>query len=324
MRRPVLGGLGLAVLLLLVLPESAAAWGPASHVHLGLQLLGSLDLFGAQVSMLLLRNPAAFLYGCIAADIPIGKSYTPEDRHPHSWSVGWDLVRDAGEEPALRACSLGYLCHLAADVSAHERFVPRRLLLTSSTRGVGHSYWEHRVDLAVGPEPARIARTVALRMEHRRLDDHLERTLDRALFSFGTSRRIFRGVVRLADSERWQEIFDSLVEQSRWRMGEPDARRYLAHAFELSAGFLADPGRSAAERGDPTGGEAMVRAKRIRRRVLLEEGLRGSDDALRRAADRFFPRPSGGGGLWELRGSTPGVADGARSRLLASSLPRAS
>lgn len=324
MKRPVLAALGLAFVLLFALPESAAAWGPASHVHLGLQLLGSLDLFAADVSVLLVRHSAEFLYGCIAADIPVGKSYTPEDRHPHSWRVGWELFSEAGDDPALRACSLGYLCHLAADVGAHERFVPRRLLLTSSTRGLGHSYWEHRVDLAVGPEPAQISGALALRMEHRRLDEHLERTLDRALLSFDASRRIFRGVVRLADNQRWQEIFDSLVEQSRWRMGEPDARRYLAHAFELSAGLLADPGGSLAERGDPTGGTAMSRAKRVRRRVLLEEGLRGSDEVLRRAADRFFPRPEGGGRLWSERGGTAPVADRLRSQLLRTALPRAS
>lgn len=324
MRRPALAGLGLAFVLLFALPESAAAWGPASHVHLGLQLLGSLDLFAPNVSLLLARHSAEFLYGCIAADIPVGKSYAPEDRHPHSWSVGWDVVRGAGDDPALRACSYGYMCHLAADVAAHERFVPRRLLLTSSTRGLGHSYWEHRVDLAVGPEPAQVSRALAMRTEHRRLDAHLERTLDRALFSFDTSRRIFHGVVRLADSPRWQEIFDSLVEQSRWRMEEPDARSYLAHAFELSAGFLAGPGTSDAERGDPTGGTAMARAKRIRRRVLLEEGLRGSEEVLRRAADRFFPLPEGGGELWAVRGATAEVGERVRARLLRTALRRAS
>lgn len=316
-------GLLLAVALLFLLPTGAAAWGPASHVHLGLQLLGSLDLFPPDVAIVLARHGAEFLYGCIAADIPVGKSYAPEERHPHSWTVGRDLLGAAGDDPALTACSLGYLCHLAADVGAHERFVPRRLLLTSSTRGLGHSYWEHRVDLSVGPEPARIAGALVLGWDHRRLDAHLDRTLDRTLLSFDASQRIFRSVVRIADNRRWQELFDGLVEQSRWQMGEPDARRYLAYAFELAAGYLADAGDSAAERGDPTGGKAMARAKRIRRRILLEQPFSPTDRVLLRAADRYFPRPGGGGERWEERGSTPDVAGEVRERLLERRLPRA-
>lgn len=323
MKRTAGTALVLAVALLFVLPESAAAWGPASHVHLGLQLLGSLDLFPPHVSALLARHAAEFLYGCIAADIPVGKSYAPDERHPHSWLVGHQLLRAAGDDGALRACSLGYLCHLAADVGAHERFVPRRLLLTSATRGVGHSYWEHRVDLAVGPEHAHLAGTLALRMDHDRMDRHLDRTLERALLSFDASRRVFRGVVRLTDNERWQSLFDSLVEQSRWQLEEPDARRYLAHAFELCAGYLAEGRDSEAERGDPTGGGAMARAKRIRRRILLEEGIRSSEEVLLRAADRYFPRPPEGGELWARRGGTEEVAARTRDRLRASSLPRA-
>lgn len=316
-------GLFLAVALLLLLPSGAAAWGPASHVHLGLGLLGSLDLFPPNVAILLARHGAEFLYGCIAADIPVGKRYAPDERHPHSWHVGRELFEASGGDPALEACSLGYLCHLAADVGAHERFVPRRMLLTSSTRGLGHSYWEHRVDLAVGPDPAQMAGALVARSDHRRLDAHLNRTLDRTLLSFDASRRIFRSVVRLADNRQWQEFFDSLVEQSRWEMGEPDARHYLAHAFELSAEYLADSGASRAERGDPTGGRAMARAKRIRRRILLERAFRPAEAVLLRAADRYFPRPEGGGELWGERGGTPEVARAVRSELLESRLPRA-
>ena len=323
MTRTVSAALLIAAGLLVLLPESAAAWGPASHVHLGLQLVGSLDLFPPHVAVPLARHTCEFLYGCIAADIPVGKSYAPEERHPHSWRVGRELLAAAGNDDRLRACSLGYLCHLAADVGAHGSFVPRRLLLTSATRGVGHSYWEHRVDLSVGPDAARLTGTLALRMDHAPLDRHLDRVLDRGLLSFGASRRIFRGVVRMADNERWQSIFDSLVEQSRWQWEEPEARRYLAHAFELSAGFLARPGASEAERGDPTGGRSMARAKRIRRRILLEEGIRAPEEVLLRAADRYFPRPAGEGRLWSRRGGTRQVAERVREELQDRELPRA-
>ena len=97
--------------------------------------------------------PFDFLYGNIAADSSIAKHYAPLGRHCHYWHVGQE-IHDLAESDALRAFGLGYLCHLAADTVAHNYFVPRQLMLTSSTAAVGHSYWETRVE-----SPSRATRT---------------------------------------------------------------------------------------------------------------------------------------------------------------------
>ena len=62
----------------------------------------------------------------------IAKKYAAAGRHCHSWPVGFEILDRARDEP-LRAFSLGYLAHLAADVVAHNYFVPRQLAITSST-----------------------------------------------------------------------------------------------------------------------------------------------------------------------------------------------
>ena len=96
-------------------------------------------------------HPLHFLYGSIAADISFAKKYVPEGRHCHNWAVGEEILAAADSEP-LAAVGYGYLAHLAADTVAHNVFVPRQLLLTSTTQALGHTYWEHRMDMHVGEE----------------------------------------------------------------------------------------------------------------------------------------------------------------------------
>ena len=109
----------------------------------------------APVADLLRAYPFDFLYGNIAADSSIAKHYAPLGRHCHYWHVGQE-IHDLAESDALRAFGLGYLCHLAADTVAHNYFVPRQLMITSSTAAVGHSYWETRVETHLGDAYAEV------------------------------------------------------------------------------------------------------------------------------------------------------------------------
>ena len=130
-------------------PTPAYAWTPGTHIYLGQTMLANLHLLPAAVADLLHAYPFDFLYGNIAADSSIAKNYAPLGRHCHYWHVGQEIHDLAGSD-ALRAFGLGYLCHLAADTVAHNYFVPRQLVLTSSTAAVGHSYWESRVETPPG------------------------------------------------------------------------------------------------------------------------------------------------------------------------------
>ena len=151
----------------------------------------------------LLRSyPFDFLYGNIAADSSIAKHYAPLGRHCHFWHVGQEIHDLAGSD-ALRAFGLGYLCHLSADTVAHNYFVPRQLMLTSSTAAVGHSYWEARVESHLGDAYAKAAKDVIL-LDHGEADAHLDRIIAPTIFSVRTNRRLFRGMVRLTESSSWQ------------------------------------------------------------------------------------------------------------------------
>lgn len=302
-----------AAALVLVTPGELLAWGPGVHVFLGLETLGSLNLLPSGLAVLLARYPLQFLYGNLAADISMAKKYAPVGRHCHHWHVGREILAGAGRDPALRAAAHGYLSHLAADVLAHNAFVPRMLLLTSSTRGLGHSYWEHRVDAGLGGEQLSLARRIVTEFDHERADALFDAVLSHTLFSFRTNRRIFRGLIRMSDLQRWQDLFDTVVENSRWEITPAERELYLRHTFQLVLEQLREGEAAGACRADPTGERALETARRVRREILRREGIAPAS-RLAEAADRHFPLPTGPTPLWTDRGGTAGVVAEVRER----------
>src|SRR5690606_38320471 len=133
--------LAVAAAALVIFPADMYAWTPGTHVVLGERVLGSLHLLAPAIADRLRAYPYDFLYGSIAADPTTATNYTPAHRPCHSWHVGRE-VHELAPSDALAACGLGYLAHLAADVEAHNNCVPRQLVVTSSTRSMGHTYWE--------------------------------------------------------------------------------------------------------------------------------------------------------------------------------------
>lgn len=275
-----------AVALVALLPSDAWAWTPGTHVYLGEALLRAPSLLPPAMAELLRAFPYDFLYGSIAADTSIAKKYAAAGRHCHSWTVGFEILERARDEP-LRAFSLGYLAHLAADVIAHNYFVPRQLAITSSTAALGHSYWENRFETHLGERPARRARELIL-LDHTRSDGHLDRILSPTIFSTPTNRRIFRGMVRVTDMESWQRIFQIAAERSRWDLPTHEVGVYLARSFDYIVDLLNRMDRAEPFAFDPAGDLRLRLAKRVRREALRV----GGEDRLREDADRHFGLPS--------------------------------
>ena len=276
----------IAAVLLVLTPGEALAWTPGTHVFLGDAVMRSLSLLPAATAELLRAFPYDFLYGSIAADTSIAKKYAPAGRHCHSWNVGLEIHERARDEP-LQAFALGYLAHLAADAVAHNYFVPRQLAVTTSSTGIGHSYWESRFETHLGEGHARRAREVIL-LDHSRSDDHLDRILSPTIFSTPTNRRIFRGMVYVTDTESWQRIFQVMSEKSRWDLPDVEIAGYVARSYDYIMDFLIRIDRSEPYKLDPSGEEPLRRAKRVRR-----EGLRsGGEERVHELADDHFSMPA--------------------------------
>jgi hypothetical protein len=275
------------LLSLMLTPAVAHAWTPGTHIFLGEAVMRSLPLLPSGISDLLAAFPYDFLYGSIAADTSIAKKYAAAGRHCHSWNVGFEIHDNAESEP-LRAFGLGYLAHLAADSVAHNYFVPHQLTITSSTAALGHSYWESRFDTHIGERFSRTAKQLILR-DHSHSDEHLDRILRPTLFSTPTNRRIFRGMVYVADTESWQRIFHLVEEKSRWDLSEHEIGAYMARAFDYIIDLMTRLDHAEPYKLDPAGTNALRDAKKVRRAALRRGG---EEHVLEEAQNHFGMPPS--------------------------------
>jgi hypothetical protein len=280
--------LSLGLVCVALFPTDLFAWTPGTHIYLAETVLANLGQLPGPVADLIRAFPFDFLYGNIAADTSFAKRYAVVGRHSHFWHVGQE-IHDRAATDALRAFGLGYLAHLAADVVAHNYFVPRQLMLTSSTASFGHSYWETRVECHLGDAYASAAKEVIL-LEHRQADAHLDSIISPTIFSVQTNRRLFRGMVRLTDTESWQRAAQAARARSRWDLADEDVERHLALAYHYVVDVLADR-EPAAREHDPSGEAPLTTAKRRRREALRETGRRDRE-RLRAMAESTFGLPT--------------------------------
>jgi hypothetical protein len=269
-------------------PAPALAWTPGTHIFLGETILANLHLLPAHVATLLQAFPFDFLYGTIAPDTSIAKKYVPAGRHSHFWNVGRETFLHAPND-SLRAFGLGYLAHLAADTIAHNFFVPRQLVLTTSTRSMGHTYWETRVETHLGEQYSHKAKQIIL-LDQSAADRHLERIISPTLFSVRTNRRLFRGMVHLTHTKSWQRAMLAARERSRWFLNDGDVERHLGVAYDMTVELLVAEGSLEGLRVaalDPNGAHALRVAKRLRRKEL-EHGTLGSQSRLLEIAEATF------------------------------------
>src|SRR6266576_5301228 len=276
-----------AVLLLAATPAAAYAWTPGTHIFLGEAVMRSLALLPQAIADLIGGFPYDFLYGSIAADTSIAKKYSAAGRHCHSWNVGLEIYSEARVE-RMRAFGLGYLAHLAADTVAHNYFVPHQLAITSTTTALGHSYWESRFDTHIGERYSRTAKQLILR-DHTHSDEHLDRILSPTIFSTPTNRRIFRGMVYVADTESWQRVFHLVSEKSRWDLQQKDVALYMSRSYDYIIDLLNRFDAAEPFALDPAGTRALREAKRVRRAAMRRGG---DDDEIASVAQTHFGMPS--------------------------------
>jgi hypothetical protein len=292
----VVGALTLA--LLFFLPDAAWAFGPATHVYLGTHLLDALSLIPPTIADLLRAHPQSFLYGSMAADISFAKKYVPAGRHCHFWHVGEEILHSA-QNDRLRAVGFGYLSHLAADTIAHNYFVPRQLMLTASTKALGHAYWEHRLDVQLGQRYTALAREVVMDYDHSEADSLFDSVLSGTIFSFETNRRLFRGMIRFQDNDRWHFVLDRAIQVSRWNLTDVTIEEYLSRSFEFIVDYLMRGRDSMPAALDPIGEFNLQLAKKVRK-LAIREGALDNPKLLHDMADDFFPLPNPNFGYWRV------------------------
>lgn len=251
--------------LLIIFPGNAYAWGMGVHLEIGSRLLTHLEDFNPILRTLLATYPNDFLYGCLSADITVGKKFTHYLRNCHSWNMGKKVVASADSD-RQKACAWGYMVHLAADSVAHSYFIPYKTVRTFNSSLHNHAYWEMRIEARIPQQVWALAREVAAG-DNRDNDKMLRSVLANTLFSFNTNKRIFNSIILLSQIERWQKGLQLVDNRSRWVLDEEDLADYLELAYHAAYSLLAEGDTSPYLKADPTGERALRAAAALRRNL---------------------------------------------------------
>jgi hypothetical protein len=264
---------------LIFLPDNAFAWGPGFHLQLGTMVLESVASFPPAVAAVIAAYPNDFLYGCIAADITLGKKYTHYLLNCHRWHIGKKLLAEAGEG-AQQACAYGYLTHLAADAVSHNYYVPIKIMRSYPTLVLNHAYWEMRFDCYIPADIWELGRKAA-RENYEANDALLRRVISKTIFSFGTNKKIFNSILLVSRLEKWQQLLQTINDVSRFPLDEEARDDYLELAREAVFDILANGETSSWFAADPTGEGALRAAVTVRRnlRLLYQSGKITKADA---------------------------------------------
>jgi len=265
----ILGGLLFAALLF---PSPCLAWGVGFHVADGLFVIRQIASIHPVIASSIAAYPYDYLYGCISADIFIGKGYKRRDDHCHNWSVAQEMlsrVRTKSE----KAFMYGYLSHLAVDIIPHNYFVPNQLYMTPTSRRLGHVYWEIRSDIFVGSNIWASAMRV-IEKHDKKNDRFMRKGFKKALFPFFAKKRVYFRSIKIHNIKLWRNTLRVLSHNSKWEVD----RGYIMHLNSLSLNllmdFLKNPADALCLKYDPVGTDNVIKAKKMRRQQRKNPGTK--------------------------------------------------
>jgi hypothetical protein len=172
------------------------AWGPQTHTFIGYGVLSILKDYSIPEVLLILNNSIDFYYGLIAPDFFVGKGSKTKINHCHNWEQGFKLM-DNAQTDKQKSFSFGYLCHLAADIIAHNYFIPKQLTNTRVVYNLMHSYWETRFETHLPQELARVT-DIILKTHNKQNDMFLKQNVIRNKV-FKIRKNLFKHSVKVSN-----------------------------------------------------------------------------------------------------------------------------
>jgi hypothetical protein len=244
----------------LIFAEGALAWGPAIHTVIASRILGEVGQILPVIAAAIRAFPFEYLYGSLAADFFVGKGLKQKDGHSHNWDSGLRFLGDAKDERE-RAYAYGFISHLAADVVAHNYFVPSLLHQGSTWKRAGHIYWEAKADYVVGPVYMRIAREI-LSMDRLGCDDLLMTAVGKRKQGLKARRHIFTQSVKLSDYLHGSPSVSMVNKGTRYQISPAYLAFMINLAYRLVRDLLTRPGSSPCMSYDPIGARNLYLASR--------------------------------------------------------------
>jgi hypothetical protein len=277
----IIAAAGVVVAIILFHPSPALAWGPVTHIALGVQVLATVITPEHPLQAILSNLPEVFLYGSLAPDIVQGRRLQSRfRRHSHNWSTGLELLESAGGEHET-AFAYGYLAHLAADVVAHNFFLPSQFVGYFDSGLASHIYNEACFDTLQDADYQELMITL-LSLDFKNLDAILKRAIDSPVVPFRAHQILFEGGLRRI--RQWNRVIRATGGNVRIRPS--DAELFSQTSRDSIRGALAYGGDAACCRFDPMGNQAIKSALISRRHLqrLTRMGAQAKESANELAA----------------------------------------
>lgn len=273
------------VILIVVWPSDAFAWGPGTHLEVATSLLKNAAAFSPVVASLMRKYRGEFVYGMVSADVLVGKKYAGYHYHSHNWRVGWQILEGCTTDQE-RASAYGYLAHLAADITAHNYYIPYMVVKSFDAKMKNHTYWELRFDVHVKPSTWDEAKNV-IKGDFSGFDNLLETTLKRPIFSFRTNKRIFSTILLLQKFKQLRQTVEIHSKFSQWPLTGSEVQHYKFLVMKMAREFLIKLEGANCLLGDPSGMRRLKYAGDTRKSLkrLVSRGLVGKADV-----DRFIKK----------------------------------
>ncbi|WP_319777569.1 zinc dependent phospholipase C family protein [Maridesulfovibrio sp.] len=224
---------------------------------IGNAVLSNTVLLSNSVAKLLLSNSAIFLYGCLSADIFIGKGSKAKRLHSHNWQTGFNLLDESNDEH-MEAYSLGYLSHLAADIIAHNYYVPNLMQQARSGGRLSHVYIEMLADDQVDWSAQEAARL--FRKANQDADFSLRKHMDAKKYSFLFKKKVLHqsiGLLEYKAVSKSLNISKKVVPAFR----QAYLRSIIDYSYRLVVDMLNSPQNAVALNFDPIGADNIRLAK---------------------------------------------------------------
>jgi hypothetical protein len=266
----------------------AAWWGPGTHIQLTADVLRRFRRMKKPRpdQELVIRHYQPFLYGNIAADIINFKAYGGIKNHCHNWNIHERLEEHARDD-AARAFLLGYLCHLAADIIAHNHFVPFHFVHDCPPRFLGHAYWEAIADSHVSDADWHTVDKLKKNKSIHQYDHMVHRAVKRRALGLRSNKWIFNNILLINCRQSWRTMIRGFQSSARIHPLNAEFHRLCRAASlrQMLAVFHAHR-LALLKAHDPTGKTALQGAVRLRRELLRDHPDRRKAREVSRALAR--------------------------------------
>lgn len=253
-------------------------WGPGVHLHLAGKVLE--DNIKNEDFEIIKKNKEYFLYGNVSPDITLGKKYIKEiEKHCHKWETAFNILNKASNDKQ-KAMSYGYLTHLAADVIAHNYYIPKELLEGRGLRNFLHTVVEIKADMSIYKDTYSLIKNI-LDKDYKEEDKFLKENISKAILPFGINRKIFEYSLKSSKSKYLYRAFNIFGKYERWI---EENRNILVYYHEISYNLMVDIlnnlDKSEILNYDPNGEHNLKLLKKLRKQYKIEKQSKNLKESL--------------------------------------------